>query len=108
MPCAGSDIKHPGLVGGRKGQHVKTVPVLLVRVRDRIADVAVSLDVPLDRVCADPLALIAVGPIDDALAARVFSQPEHAVVHLGNRERCRAAEFVERALYALQRKVQRA
>ena len=63
---------------------------------------------PLDRVRADALAGVAVGPVDDSAAAGVLAQPEHAVVHLGDRVRRRAAQFVVRALDALEREVGRA
>ena len=57
--------------------------VLLVGVCNRVVDVAVGLDVPFDRMGADALAGVAVGPIDDAAPASICAQPEHAVVQLG-------------------------
>ena len=101
MPCLGGNVIHPGGVGRGKDQHVETVAVLLVRVRNRVRQVGILLNLPLDSVGADALARVAVGPVDDALAAPVTPEPEQAVVHLGNRVGGSAAQLVERAGDAL-------
>ena len=103
MPRLCSYIVDPRRVGGRERQHVEGVTVLLVGVGRGVSDVFVLLNLPLDRVRADAHARVAVGAVDDALAARVSAQPEEGVVELGDRERRSATDLVERALDALER-----
>ena len=103
MPRLCRDIVDPRRVSGRERQHVEGVAVLLVGVGRGVSDVGVLLDLPLNGVRADAHARVAVGAVDDALAARVSAQPEQGVVELGDRERRSATDLVERALDALER-----
>ena len=108
MPRLCSYIVDPRRVGGRERQHVEGVAVLLVGVGRGVSDVFVLLDLPLDRVRADAHARVAVGAVDDALAARVSAQPEQGVVKFGDRERRGTTDLVERPLDALERERGRA
>ena len=79
--------------------------VLLVGVAYRVAHVQIVLNAPFNRVRRHALCVIASGPVNYALAARVSAQPKYGVVHLGDGVRRRAADFVERALDRRKRKI---
>ena len=72
--------------------------VLLIGVRHRIRHIQITLDAPFDSVRRNALGVVADRPVNDALAARVGSQPEHGIIQLGDGVRRDAADFVERAL----------
>ena len=105
MPCLRGGIVNPSGVGAGEHQHIEAVTVLLVGVSNRIRQIFVLLDLPLDSVGGDALTGVAICAINHAATTSVRTQPEQAVVHFGNRVGCDAADFVERALNALQREV---
>ena len=107
MPRACGGVKHPRSPCRGERQDVELVALLLVGVGHGVGDHAVVLDGELDGVGRDALAAVANGAVDNAAAARVGAQPEQGVVELGHRIDGGAAQFVKRALDALQREVRR-
>ena len=84
MPSLGRYIVDPSGLGARKDQHVEGVAVLLIGVPDGVRQVAVLLDLPLNRMGRDALAGVAVSTVHDAPATGVRTQPKQPVVKFGN------------------------
>ena len=71
MPRLRGRVVHPSGVGRRENQHVKRVAVLLVGIRQRVGNVRVLLDLPLNGVRRYALAFVAVGAVNNTAPAGV-------------------------------------
>ena len=78
---------------------------MLIGVRHRVGHIQIVLDAPFDCVSGYALCVISRRPVNDALAARVSTQPKHCVVQLGYGVPRSATNFVERALDRGQREI---
>ena len=105
VPSLSRRVVHPSRVGAWKSQDVKAVAFLLIRVSQRVRNIAVLGDGVLDGVRRYALTGVAVGLVDDTLATGVCAQPKQTVVQLGDRKRGHTADLVKRALDALKREV---